>query len=96
MTDRCIKCNGQLPEQAGQGRPSLYCSKACRKSAELEVRRLNEQLARLEEEAAHARMFGPSSTVWRPPEVYQAELDRIEARLRALHEGDTTEERKRL
>jgi hypothetical protein len=50
----------------------------------LEIRRLDNQLAALEENARHARMVGPSSTVWRAPEVYQREIDAIDERLRAL------------
>jgi hypothetical protein len=45
-----VKCGRPLKAPSGAGRPPSYCSVACRRSAELEVRRLQKHLERLEQE----------------------------------------------
>ena len=44
----CVKCGKPLPERSGPGRPQLYCSPGCRRSAEHEVRRAERALERTE------------------------------------------------
>ena len=54
----CIKCCKPL-EKPATGRPPRYCSRACRRAAEYEIRRLNRHLGRLEterEELRHSRI----------------------------------------
>jgi hypothetical protein len=85
LTRCCPKCGIPLPKQTqAKGRPAQYCSTACRRAAEFEIRRLNDVLATLEKNASHARLWGRSSSVWLPPEKYAAEIERAETRLREL------------
>ena len=44
----CPSCGGDIT-QTGQGRPSVYCSEACRRFAENQIRRLTRQLEKLED-----------------------------------------------
>lgn len=83
MEAMCLKCGGQIAESATAGRPKRYCSVACRRAAEHEVRRLNALLAKLEERVSNARLgFGFSSPG--SVENLEGEIARQEARLRAL------------
>ena len=50
----CVKCGISLTKPAA-GRPPRYCSTACRRAAEHEIRRLNRHLERLETEAEGLR-----------------------------------------
>lgn len=76
----CLKCKKPLPQRSGAGRPSLYCGAACRRTAELEIRRINNQLARLEDSARSARMWLGSGRAAK----YEREIRRLEARLAEL------------
>lgn len=90
-TCTCQKCGAPVKKPAKQGRPPKYCSNACRRSAEFEVRRITDHLGKLESNYSHARLHGSASTVWLPPEKYETEIARFEARLRALlveHDDD--------
>lgn len=54
----CIKCCKPL-EKPATGRPPSYCSTACRRAAEYELKRLQRHLERLEtegEELRHSRI----------------------------------------
>jgi len=57
----CPVCLGALPAAPAVGRPAKYCSTACRRSAELEVRRVNDRLADLEARESHIRLHGEMS-----------------------------------
>src|SRR5215218_7948151 len=56
MTDRgsCAKCSSPLSQPA-RGRPKRYCSTACRRAAEFELRRVQKALTTAENEAEAAR-----------------------------------------
>lgn len=76
----CLKCKKPLPQRSGAGRPSLYCGAACRRTAELEIRRINDQLTRLEDSERYTRMWLGSGTAAK----YEREIRRLEARLAEL------------
>lgn len=78
----CIKCGAALQEQTGRGRPALYCGRACRRAAELEIRRINNRLSGLEDQLMRARL--PGCLVLTPIADIEAELGRQETRLRQL------------
>lgn len=97
----CRKCGNALPERAGTGRPALYCSSACRRAAEYEIRRLSRRLERLEDERHHLRVSLNLHDAQGPgyyPHVRQQlvtraatvddEIVMCEQRLRALLEED--------
>jgi hypothetical protein len=86
----CVKCGGPIAEAATTGRPKKYCSPACRRSAEHEIRRVNVLLGKLEEKVSNARLgygySGPGSV-----DKLEGEIARHEARLRALLGGTEDE-----
>ena len=45
---KCQTCGTEI-EKPATGRPKRYCSTACRRVAEFEIRRLNKRIGRLEE-----------------------------------------------
>lgn len=55
MPRNCPFCAGELPTGARRGRPKTYCSAACRRSAELEIRRIDRRLAALEGSLSYER-----------------------------------------
>ncbi len=78
----CRICGGPLPVGT-TGRPRTYCAAACRRSCELEIRRLDRRLGDLEERQAELRMS--TVHVWGDdPKRLQAEIKRVRARLREL------------
>ena len=54
--ENCLKCGKPLESSTGKGRPNTYCSTACRRTAEFEIRRINLRLIKLEEQASNARL----------------------------------------
>ena len=56
MNNICLKCGSAIDGLATTGRPKSYCSIACRRSAELEVRRLNSRLEKLEGDLSNTRL----------------------------------------
>jgi predicted nucleic acid-binding Zn ribbon protein len=76
---RCLKCQGPIPES--RRADARYCSDACRKSAELERRRLQHRLLELETWQAQAPAYG---TPRRELRRIQERIDAAEARLRVL------------
>jgi len=54
-TSTCPICSTALPPRKATGRPNVYCSPACRKSAELKLRRMNALLADLERRLSETR-----------------------------------------
>lgn len=83
----CIKCNAKLPEHEGPGRPKDYCSTACRRAAELEIRRLDRRLEALEVRMSGLRL-GYGITQAGDEERLSREIERHEARLRSLMAAD--------
>ena len=55
MPKTCVKCGTPLPPSKTTGRPQLYCNVACKRTAELEITRLNRRLAKFEDELPSAR-----------------------------------------
>lgn len=88
----CAKCGGSLPEKPDAGRPASYCSTACRRSAEFEIRRQDRQLADLEKKMREHReaiaVPGTGYQCCRDRELhlefFRREVADIEARFRVL------------
>lgn len=51
----CKSCGTELPDEGGIGRPLVYCSTACRRVSEFEIRRLTRALDQLDERARYLR-----------------------------------------
>ena len=91
MTSRtCLKC-GRAVEQLPTGRPRSYCSTACRRTAEFEIRRLVRRIERLDTDLEHLRGVrddGIPDVYGHSPKKRRALLAQgireAEARLRAL------------
>ncbi len=83
----CVKCSRPLPEQSGPGRPPIYCSTACRRAAEYELRRVQASLEHVEEQV-RACAFGWYGRKPAHAGPYEGERVRLEARLRLLLGGD--------
>ncbi len=92
----CAACKGPI-EQAASGRPRKFCSEGCRRSADLEVRRLDRQLDIAESRLRGARDwlakieagFASGGTQTKPMAVFdvtRAELRvaDLQSRLRTL------------
>lgn len=83
----CAKCGTRLPaRKPGAGRPRSYCGTPCRRAAEMEIRRVQDALSKVEELQRQVR-FGWGQH--RPDEAaaFDAEHERLEARLRELLAG---------
>lgn len=80
--NRCLKCGASIEKDAGVGRPKSYCSVACRRAAELEIRRVAARIADLEAQLMRTRLPG----YWEltPASSLAAEIARQEARLAQL------------
>lgn len=83
--DSCKKCGAPIAQSEVAGRPKTYCGHACRRAAELEVRRIDARLGRLEGELMQTRLNGYLSLT-KPGEI-EAEIERQESRLRELLAG---------
>jgi hypothetical protein len=91
--ETCVKCGVILPPK-GVGRPPRYCSTACRRTAEYELRRLQRHLERLEDEERQldrqidpqTRQPGLADPRWAARErlIVVGEIRRYEERLREL------------
>ena len=85
----CVKCSGPVP-QATTGRPRRYCSVACRRAIEFELRRIERRLERLEDEAASLDRDAMSvpkgwgAKYHNKATVARKQIAEMEARLRAL------------
>lgn len=79
----CAKCGTPIDPVAAANNGKKYCSVACRRSAEHEIRRVNALLGKLEERASNARLgYGVSGAD--AVAKLDAEIARHETRLRAL------------
>ncbi|MBK6278755.1 MAG: hypothetical protein IPF57_11770 [Gammaproteobacteria bacterium] len=93
-TRTCTYCHVKLPEYSGVGRPTSYCGEPCRRGAELEIRRVNLRVDRLENELSHVRTHGEQSALAVIGGAEDAmtrigaELDRQRARLAELLAGE--------
>jgi hypothetical protein len=79
---KCPICGGKLPESAGPGRPRKFCSPACSRAAELEIRRVNARLERLEDRLSECRASEVAS--FDSPKLLEAEIARQHAHLLEL------------
>lgn len=86
MSECCQKCGTPIAQHAGRGRPSSYCSTACRRAAEHEVRRLDKHIAMLEARIIHSNTGGLSLSGEK--DSVHAEIERLELRLRELLGAD--------
>lgn len=81
--ENCLKCGAAL-EGNRVGRPKAYCSTACRRAAEMEIRRLGAMLEKLEEKASQVRQGAMKGMPgWKLEDIY-AEIERAESRLKRL------------
>jgi hypothetical protein len=74
---QCVKCGKEVPEQDGSGRPRKFCGAACKRASELEVKRLNALIAKVQAEESKLRINGAEPYARRAAE----EVKRLEARL---------------
>lgn len=92
----CAKCGAPLDKPSGAGRPRIYCSTACRRLAELAIRRLNRRLEHLEEIMSHARISLGGAYAESECERHgrlqrvSAEIELTKTRLRALLSEDAS------
>ena len=80
----CVKCNKPIIDTKPKGRNKTYCSVACRRSAELEKRRINERLVGLEKIEEGLRLGDGLLSEFHTIEDIRAEIDLQENRLRLL------------
>ncbi|WP_189110504.1 hypothetical protein [Streptomyces camponoticapitis] len=73
-----------MPARPGPGRPATYCSKACRRAAEYELRRIQAALETVEGQIRSCRFGWGGRSMERDFPKYEAERVRLEARLREL------------
>ena len=85
--ENCVKCKQPIEESKGTGRKKVYCSVACRRAAELEIRRINERITGLERIAESYRLKIPILDLYGKEEDVLAELNRQEIRLKELLAG---------
>jgi hypothetical protein len=79
----CLICSADL-ERPPTGRPPTYCSKTCRRAAELEIRRAGRRLEWLEQASSNWRLQrGEKKQLAR----LEAEHERVTGRLLALLDG---------
>ena len=80
----CAKCKQPIKETKGVGRNKTYCSAGCRRAAELEIRRINERLVKLENVAQEFRLNNSFISSINKEEDILAEIKRQEDRLKEL------------
>lgn len=83
----CKVCRREIPDQE-RGRPATHCGEACRRAAEMEIRRVNERLAGLEGRLSECRL-GPVQT-FDDVGALEVEIARQTARLLYLLEPAET------
>lgn len=77
MTDRC-PIDGKPLTRPKTGRPPLYCSVACRRVAEAELRRVDRRIASLEADRDRAILDGATGYTYPSPEMNRRRLAAIE------------------
>jgi len=85
--NKCIKCDLPIETNTSKGRNKSYCSTACRRTAELEIRRINERLTRLERIAEDYRLKLPVFDIYGTEENILSEINVQESKLRSLLAG---------
>lgn len=84
----CIKCKQPIQENTTKGRNKSYCSEACRRASELEIRRINGRLVVLERITESYRLKVPVMPLQGEEEEILAEIELQEKRLRELFSGE--------
>ena len=79
----CLICGSVLEDVGGRGRPKSYCNTACRRMAELAIKRCDHRIAELEDQLSRERT-SPLHTIGFDAGLVEAELARQNARLREL------------
>jgi hypothetical protein len=80
----CRKCGGRLVIPS-TGRPPTYCSIACRRSAEFEIRRISRRLEGLENER-HKLQTGLAVVLSRgEPDAWERDLREARTKLRVTN-----------
>lgn len=100
---RCRKCGAALAERESRGRPATFCSTACRRASEFELRRANVAIDAVEKRASQHReqlavqpdmglyCCGRGSALQRHLDWLEAEATRLELRMRQLlDDGEAT------
>lgn len=87
---KCLKCDSDIPEREGAGRPRKFCGPACRKSATKEIRRLDARIARFEVIESETRIVGRASHA----ERIRAEIAGLESRMLALLDAGGSDDEK--
>lgn len=77
---KCLKCETELPEQQGAGRPRKYCGDACQQAAALEIKRLDSRISKLERDESNWRVRGADGYA----KSAANEIKRLEERLAQL------------
>jgi len=83
---KCPICGNGLQPVSGAGRPRRYCSAACRRMGEMEVKRIAERLKGLEEREMSTRLASESYPWDDDPRQLAKEIERQRTRLRELLE----------
>jgi hypothetical protein len=86
--ENCLKCGAPLEASNGKGRPKAYCSTACRRAAEMEIKRADQRLGALENDAQNYRLGRMMDLSGSDAKQVDAEIKRLEARLKLLLSGD--------
>lgn len=84
---KCLKCDQELEEQQGAGRPRKYCGDACQRAATLEIKRLDSRIAKLERDESTWRVRGADGYA----KSAASEIKRLEARMASLLAGSEVE-----
>jgi hypothetical protein len=91
-TESCVNCGNPLTGGEGPGRPDRYCSIACKRQAEHELRRLERHLEAVERDLREARLR-PESHDWTGASFnvrgLEAELANLKQRERELLDDAT-------
>lgn len=82
--ENCLKCGAPLESGNGKGRPKAYCSTACRRSAEMEIRRCDQRLGALESDAQNIRLGRMMDLGGNNMESINMEINRLEEKLKVL------------
>lgn len=86
----CAKCKAAIEPRPGPGRPPTYCSDACKRLIEFELRRIDRRLAKYESDRRELLYDGPYDDSWDEAErkkrlrALRRWIDEDEARLRQL------------
>lgn len=95
---QCVMCQTVIEDVAKTGRPKQYCSIACRRMAEREIRRIEKRIGELEEDLMRFRCLSPGTNLCdgRVEQVidrHEEELKRQNDRFRLLLSGPESDDK---